>query len=191
MKLFKNVYGLVSLILLLSRGVLLAEDRELVLIISTHTKVFSRDSLFAKRNEETNQWYAMLDYLQGYVDENAGKDKKLLEAFALCKDVSNQLINTLKIIYNSVFAGTKSPSQAVVINARSSIEKLKKRRTDLENMSNILEGTHYFFKKKKEVKKTLLRLILALDPTINKLGIDFKKQSNKELLSTLLDDYDN
>ena len=191
MKLFKNVYGLVGLILLLCRGALLAGERELVLITTTHTKVFSKDSLFAERNEETNAWYDMLDYLQGYVDENAGKDKKLLEAFALSQDVSYQLINTLKIAYNAVFAGKKSPSRAVVENARSSIEQLKQRRTDLQNMSNILEDYSPRKKKKKDVKETLLRLILTLDLTINKLAIDFKKQRQNELLSILLDDYDN
>ncbi len=242
MKLFKNVYGLVGVTLLLSGGALLAEEQELelatsghkkvlsveeklketrpgikpdmrMLIISTHTKIFGIENLFAEKNKETNEWHKMLASLQGYVGENAGKSKKFSksffslnnlkgyvdkkkgkskkfsEAFFLCQDVSDQLINTLKIIYNSVFSGTQIPSQPVVYNAFSNIKKLNKRITDLEDMSDMLEGTRCFSIKNKKAKKVLNLLIVTIKLTIKKSGNDLKKrveQERKRRLSVIL-----
>ena len=172
----KNVYAVLGIILA-SGSLVFAEEKEkgLQSITSTVTKVFGKDNLFDKKNEDINEWYWLLGVIQNYVDENAGKNKKLLDAFAFCQDVSYQLFNTLKIAYNSIFAVT-SPSSMDIIRMRGNIEQLSRKGIDLVNASKQLESEYYFFQKKKDVKEMLLRLMLSLEIAIGKLVRDFEKQ---------------
>ena len=45
----------------------------------------------------------------------------------------------------------------------------------MDECNVMLEGTHYFFEKKKDVQEVLLRLMLTLELTITKLARDFEK----------------
>ena len=172
MKIFQKTYPLVGIMLLLSGGIFLAENEKILLINSAYREVFSKDNLFGKKNENLDGWYDMLDELQSYVDKNAGGNMKLLDAFAVCKIASYQLISTLIIVYDSIFAG-RGTSQAAIASARGSLDKLQ-RRTDLVETSKILEDTSFFWEKKKMVKKVLLHLIEKLESAIDKLGKDFE-----------------
>ena len=84
MKLFKKTYPLIG-IMLLGGGTLLAKkvdelEEALQSIGSKHTKIFSKNNLFDKRNEETDDWYKLLGNVRSYVTKNAGGNVKLLEA---------------------------------------------------------------------------------------------------------------
>ena len=180
MKTYKKSTLLLGLAML-SGGTIAAKtkDEELLLITSIHTKVFSQSNLFDKRNEETNDWYDLLDNIQKYVDKNASKNKKLLDAFALCQDISYQLINTLKIAYNSIFA-VASPSSTNISSIRDDIGQLVESGKILETAKNQFESEYYFWRKKKDVKEVLLLLMLTLELTITKLSKDFEKQVEKK-----------
>jgi len=185
MKLFKKTYPLVGIMLLLCSGTFLAKDkpekmtkdRVLGMINNIHLKVFDKDNLFAKKNEDTDTWNQIFSHLKAYVHKNAGKNRKLLNAFSVCRITSDELIRTLTSVYDSVFSGKK---RAISLedareNANIMLEELMIQQANLKGMGSILEDTRYYIEKKKDVKEVLLRLILTLDITIDKLGEDFKK----------------
>ncbi len=175
----KNIYILLGTVLV-SGSLAFADkkDKALQSITSTVTEVFGKDNLFDKKNEDINSWDNLLNTMQSYVDESAGNNKKLLDAFAFCQDVSYQLLNTLKVAYNSIFAVT-SPSPMDIIRIRGDIEQLSRKGIDLKEASERLESEYYLRQKKKGVQKVIVRLMLALELAIDKLARDFKKQVDK------------
>jgi hypothetical protein len=178
MRVFNNFFW-PTILLVLIKGMLLAGDRELVLLTGIHTKVFSRENLFEKENKEISKWSDLLEHLKTFVDQNSAHNERLMNAFDLCNQVSLHLTSVLQLGYSSVFADTKTPTKRTVDNVRKSIKKLKKEKMNLTHMETDLKNTHYFFTKKKEVKEVLLRLFLTLDLTIDKLNNDFEKQKKQ------------
>ncbi len=193
MKLSQKIYPLVGIVLLLCGGIFLSVDSmsarrrievvkaqqaeiiQMRSIKNAYKEVFGRKNLFAGENKDTDRWTEMLDGLQSYAYKNAD-EKLLFSALDLSKDVSKELINVLKSAYNSLL-NKRLSAYAVSVrrSARKKIQQLKKRKTALESMSDLLIGTRYSRVKDEMVKEVLLRLMQTLRVTINKLGKDFKK----------------
>ena len=189
MKTFQKTYPLVSVILLLYSGTFTAKDKdflakdqrdkELQLINEAYREVFAKEDLFAEKNKQTGVWKKMIVKLGDYIDENAGGNKKLLKAYRLCKSVSNQLINKLTVVYNSVFKkAIPSSDRLTWEKALGDIVGLTDEKADLVKMSNVLRDTQFYIgaQKKNNVKKVLLRLMSILEVIINQLRGDFFKR---------------
>ena len=196
MKLLQKTYPLVGIILVLYGGIFTARDKdflaknqrdkELQLINEAYRKVFAKEDLFAEKNKQTHVWKNMIKRLERYIDNNADGNKKLRKAYDLCKSVSNQLINTLTVVYNSVFANEEIPSMEggddwkIWDEAMQNIGRLEDKKTNLANTSNVLKDTQFYFEsqkqKKNNVKKVLLRLMSILEVVINQLKGDFFKR---------------
>ena len=196
MKLSQKIYPLAGIMLLLSGGVFLSVDSQSVRLKREETEriraniakaiaiesikraykeVFGQENLFARENKDTDRWNKMLDGLQSYAHKNAG-EKFSFSALSLSKDVSKELINVFKSAYNSLLNKRLSDyAVSVRRSVRKKIQQLKRRKTDLESMSDLLIGTRYSRVKDEMVKEVLLRLMQTLRVTINKLGKDFKK----------------
>jgi len=198
MKLFQKVYPLVGIMLLLCsrtffakggelqiltddeyrKAQLFTEDEALVMISNVHTGVFGKNNLFGGANgiaaveRDKISWDKMFNYLRVYVDESAGNNKKLLEAYETCRSVGHNMIDVLVGILGRL------EGEGIGIKFRKMIERLKERTVDLKKVEKKLKNTRYYIEKKKGVKRVLLRLIITLEVTINKLDKDFNRTFN-------------
>lgn len=200
MKILKKAYPLIGLLALCSGLFLVGfwggeskKDKQLQLITSIHTKVFSRDNLFAKRDfktgkwkvqkrdeiEEMSDWKELLsDEIQPYIRKNSDKNNTLLNTFFDCQRASVYLIYTIKSLYNIISGG--KPSEVDLNTAEDFIKTLQRKNTTLMAKETMLGNRSYldedsYFKKPSDAKEILLRLILTLSVTMDKVGKDFKK----------------
>jgi len=191
MKLLQKTYSLVG-ILLLCGGILLGAEKRrssqrvltkkevLESIVEASEKVFSHDGfLLAEENKKTLKWYEMLSKVRSYVNENAGGDDLLLDAFSLCWVVGRELINVLKNTYNSLFSEGGSMSYDNVKTASNDIEELwLEQEFSLQKMYERLNSEVYFGKRK-DVRDVLMSLIIYVSAPIIRLRNEF--HDNEEI----------
>ncbi len=186
----------ITAILLLSSGIFLTVDsrkkdkvltKEKVLksIKKTSKKVFpSNKNLLDEENTKTGKWYTMLAKVRGYVDNNAGGDEDLLDAFSLCWTASRELINVLKKTHNSLFAEGRSMSYDNVEAAYQNIHKLQfEHENPLLQIEKRLKNI-YYSGKKKDVREVLTSLSTHIRRTIAHMQDEFSKNSEvKKVIS--------
>ena len=123
----------------------------------------------------------MLAEVRKYVDENAGGDGDLLDAFSLCWTTSRELIKVLKSTYNSLFAeGTGNMTHDNVATAYLNIDRLSMIDVpNLHRMQTKLESMSYFGKKE-DVSKVLISLNIHIRKVIEKLNNEFKFRKHRQ-----------
>ncbi len=143
-------------------------------IISVHTRVFGKDNLFKSRIDygDSKAWNDMVSAVSNFVKTNRA-DSKILDALNKTTDLANELLNTNKIIYSSIFS-SGSPSKATVLSTTKKLNDLQKKKTALVKISDALKKRR-FHRKKKNAVEILNNLILVLELTTNKLIKDFNK----------------
>ena len=167
-------------------GSIAAEKKEALLhrMETVHAQVFPQGNLFGQRIGNIYLWNNLLDRLQNYIDENSDGNKKLLAIVNRCKQVSQELIKTIRWTHLWVFS--PSIDSGVVYNnylsvKNNNIKKLKMRKIELKKDANMLKNTGYYRngQKKNNATQVLLQFVLLLERTIDKTIQDFKTAGNK------------
>lgn len=167
------------------------------MMTSVHNQVFGKNNLVTSRIlvEEANLWYSFLSLLEKYIEK---KDKSLVGGkwapFTILRDISNNVINTLKINFNTYIApALKNPDdkQKGLSNfeaARFDLGKLDMNamKTNLNRLrleipvlqdlqKNKLTTTSKMSAGAKEARELLKRLAFTLEVTIDKVAKDLDK----------------
>ena len=184
MKISQRILILLSLPLM--SGSIAADSKEALLhrMETVHAQVFPQGNLFDQRIGNIYLWNNLLDRLQNYIDENSDGNKKLLAIVNRCKQVSQELIRTIRWTHLWVFS--PSIDSGVVYNnylsvKNNNIKKLKMRKIELKKDANMLKNTGYYRngQKKNNATQVLLQFVLLLERTIDKTIQDFKTAGNK------------
>ena len=143
-------------------------------IISVHTRVFGKNDLFKSRIDSGDSvaWNDMIQEVKRFVTQNSNNTttlKNLNQAITFANDV----LNTNKIIYSSIFY-SGAPSRNTVLSAGKQLNDLQKKKAILVKVSDILKKRRFFGSKKNAVE-VLTNFILVLELTTNKLIKDFNK----------------
>ena len=163
-----------------------------IMIWSSHNRIFGKNNLITSRmtTQDSDAWYTMLSALKNYVEKN---DKDLLKYHQILVEVSNNLINTLKVIFNTQIAGalTNAADKAEGISnydaSRLNIQKLnlpsikqqldalKKDKEKLNKLLQDIKPGFFTSSTSKEIREVLTTLARLLEATIDKVNIDLGK----------------
>lgn len=184
MKILQRILILLSLPFV--SGSIAAERKAALLhrMATVHAQVFPQGNLFNQRIGNINLWNNLLGRLQNYIDENSGGNRKLLAIVSRCKQVSQELIKTIRwthlwVFSPSIDSGVVYKNYLSVKN--NNIKTLKMRKTELKKDANMLKNTGYYRngKKKNNATQVLLQFVLLLERTINRTIGDFKAAGDK------------
>ena len=180
----KNMYAVLGIILA-SGSLAFAETKEVIFndIMQAHAAVFGVNNIFDQELRSMNLWKEAFNEVASFVDKNAGGNKKLWNAFIVCRKINETLIFVIKEAFTIAFspeAKRKKPRQLAdsYRAARTNIERLDESKMDLKNQVTILENTRYYIdaQRKNSVKEILLELIPILEFTIDKVMRDFEER---------------
>lgn len=193
-KMIIKKHQLIGIMFALSGGTIFAvKDQKyyLGLIDTAYNDVFgNKANLFDEENfygtDEKNTYYkdkltwdGMLFLEEEYITDNAFGNEKLLNAFEVCRKVSNKLMETLEAVYEVVFVSGKKDRGAIVM-ARNAIQAFKKKSIEeiVEQMRILRKVTYFFNKEKREMAKEAVYFFLTALNTIitTRLSQDFEKK---------------
>lgn len=176
------------------------KDKVLLAITSAHTRAFSKDNLIVSRisaNNDLAPWDEAINAVKQFIDDN---DPKLNPDFDKIYEINTQLINVLKIAFNSYIApvlkNKKDRSEGLsrldsskldlaalnIWGLDSVVQGLKTSKEDLIQLQDKLTTTLKKYRKSRLTNKAkgdavevLSRLALTLETTITKAINDSKK----------------
>jgi len=170
------------------------KDKFLMTITSAHTRVFSKDNLITERilPEDSAIWNALMSEIAQYVQRNGGK---LTPEFEKLQRASNDLLNTLKIVYGtdiapaitdqskkqtgiSLTVANASKINKALININSikaKIAPLAEQENNAKNVPTQLDKRWLLSAADKDLAVVLKQLALTLEVTISKVFKDAEK----------------
>lgn len=132
-----------------------SKDRVLNGIVSNHTRTFAVNDLF-KNRIDFNNWNSAINGVRSYIYENAQGDRALINNLNAILRQNDELINTIKITYNTLFASEGCINQPQVI--ANSFAKFKNIDSISRQIESNLRGTFFFYQKKKDAREILVAL---------------------------------
>jgi len=151
------------------------KDKVLIALVGAHTKTFGVDDLF-KEQINLSTWNQAINEIKKYVNDNARDDKKLMSELNSLMQQNDEMINTMKIAYNSLFAqgGSKQPNVATNLST-----KLKNITNQADKSEASLKKETYFYEGKKNAREVLTQLAMFIGATANKAQIDITRKMSR------------
>lgn len=169
-----------------------SKDNALNFITSVHTKVFGKQNLITERItvNEGGDWFSLLKGIEDYTQRN---DKDFLPYVKKIREASLNFINGLKIMYHRFISpALKDPKDRERGVGQLSEDKIDLKKIDLDGIKNSiayfkgiknkltdieksLNRKILFSSGSRNAREVLLRLILVLKVTIDKVFIDYEK----------------
>lgn len=178
----QSISRLLLLIITISASALQAatgitKERMLQGMVSNHTRIFSKDDLFAEQLSP-QEWYRYLTEVKKYVADNGGNDQKLNASLEAILTANDNLINSIKVTYGALFAKDGSYQDSV---AKSSLQKFNEIMADMATIQKNIIKEVYFLKGKKETRELLEQLALFTELTAQKASNDLRKRMNQAM----------
>ncbi len=151
-------------------------DQVIQVLTRNHIEVFSKENLYQTQLTNLSKWNDTVKGIEYYVLTHGGKkDKDLSIPLAQVLKLNNELINTIKIVYNTTFF-TKGEIKGTELNRQNYVFTLENIKKQLIQVQNDLKKAFFFFKAKKNARFVLSNLALVLETTTQKAINDIPKE---------------
>lgn len=164
-------------------------------ITNLHIIVFGKDNLITQRitMQEATKWYDLLKGVNELVKKN---DPRLLREYQSIANASNEILNTLKVVFNSQIAPalvnekdkvegiskldsvTIAPSAIDLKKIKELLDPLLITQKSLKTIQNTLKPGFFTSGATTDAMEVLKTVAFVLDVTIDKIFIDYKKVQN-------------